>query len=107
MRSVNGRTIAGALFIIYAIAWFSWPRNSYGPWAQPSGMRPAVDIDDASLHSIRNATLGVWVYYRRYCFLMVADGFFVASSSKKYSPSVSRKGLISAMRSLWERHIPV
>lgn len=56
MRKINSRTIAGTVFIIYVIAWFTWSRRPLLTGDGPSRVRSAVDED--SLLRIRNATLG-------------------------------------------------
>lgn len=57
MRGINSRTIAGAVFISYVIAWFTWSRRPSLTGDELSRVRSAVDED--SLSSIRSATLGV------------------------------------------------
>lgn len=71
MRTFNGRVAAAAVFVIYVIAWLSWPRAGDGDsdnsraWSPP-GARSGrhangnhQEQEDASLMSIRNTTLGV------------------------------------------------
>ena len=72
MRTFNVRIAAAAVFVIYLIAWLSWPRagddggsDNSRAWS-PAEVRPGrpgnsnhQQPEDASLMSIRNTTLGV------------------------------------------------
>lgn len=71
MRTFNAKVVAAAVFVIYLIAWLSWPRagdvgsDNTRTWSPPGaksgklGKGNHQEQEDVSLMSIRNNTLGV------------------------------------------------